>query len=606
MRLFVRGDIDGFFGLALDNFIQLLLIVALCYGPNSVLQFDDDLVFARILPAAAISLVVGNLFYAWQAMRLARREDRQDVCALPYGINTVSLFAHVFLVMLPVKLAALKSGADPAAASRLAWQVGLLACLGSGVIEFFGSLVADRLRRMTPRAALLSTLAGIALGFIAMGFVFRTFAHPVVGLTSLAIVLLVYYGGVRFNGGLSGALLAVGVVTWLLIATGAARHLEQIALIDPVSQRNVLIGLGVALVVVMAAGAHGLPGGLIAVAVGTILAWLTGLTQLLHNGQPAPTFALKTYPPLPVLGDLWEILKARTDNNIPSINLPVLGPIWDWVKGSYFITFASVIVPMGLFNLIGSLQNIESAEVAGDSYPVMPSLIVNGLGSVVAAAFGSTFPTTIYIGHPGWKAMGARAGYSTLNCLFFVAVCVLGLLQPVSYYVPIDAGMAIVLWIGIVITAQAFQAVPAKHAPAVVLGLLPGIAAWGAILIKGALRAGGVPFDRDKLTQAFLRADTWIDGVFSLEQGFIFTSIILAAVTAHLIERHFLRASLWCLLGAALSWTGLMHAYAWESADVVAQLTGTWSPFVTAYLCMAAVFAVAPALTHVGQEHSTE
>ena len=59
---------------------------------------------------------------------------------------------------------------------------------------------------------------------------------------------------------------------------------------------------------------------------------------------------------------------------------------------------------MGLFNVLGSLQNIESAEAAGDSYPTMPSLAVNGVGSVVAASFGSCFPTTIYIGHPGWKA----------------------------------------------------------------------------------------------------------------------------------------------------------------------------------------------------------
>ena len=32
MPWFVRGDIDGFFGLALDNLVQLLLIDALCRG----------------------------------------------------------------------------------------------------------------------------------------------------------------------------------------------------------------------------------------------------------------------------------------------------------------------------------------------------------------------------------------------------------------------------------------------------------------------------------------------------------------------------------------------------------------------------------------------
>src|SRR6185295_11200508 len=95
MRWMVRGDIDGFFGLALDNLVQFLLIDALC---RSVLGFPAELVYGRILPGAAISILVGNLFYAWQARELMRKTGRTDVCALPYGINTVSLFAHVFLV----------------------------------------------------------------------------------------------------------------------------------------------------------------------------------------------------------------------------------------------------------------------------------------------------------------------------------------------------------------------------------------------------------------------------------------------------------------------------------------------------------------------------
>lgn len=100
-RWFVRGDVDGFFGLALDNLIQLLLIVGLCGG---VLGFPPELLYGQVLPASALSLLAGNAFYSWQAMKLARAEGRDDVCALPYGINTVSLFIYVFLVMLPVKM----------------------------------------------------------------------------------------------------------------------------------------------------------------------------------------------------------------------------------------------------------------------------------------------------------------------------------------------------------------------------------------------------------------------------------------------------------------------------------------------------------------------
>ena len=66
---FVRKDLDGFFGLMIDNLIQLILIVSLC---RELIHLPDDYIFGKILPGAAFSILVGNLFYAWQARRLAR------------------------------------------------------------------------------------------------------------------------------------------------------------------------------------------------------------------------------------------------------------------------------------------------------------------------------------------------------------------------------------------------------------------------------------------------------------------------------------------------------------------------------------------------------
>jgi AGZA family xanthine/uracil permease-like MFS transporter len=518
MRWLVRGDLDGFFGLALDNLVQLLLVDALCRG---VLGFPAELVHGRILPAAALSIVVGNVFYAWQARRLAAATGRSDVCALPYGLNTVSLFGHVFLVMLPARLAAEAGGhPDPAAA---AWQAGLLACLGSAAIETGGAFVAERIRKATPRAALLSTLAGIAVGFISLGFLFRTFARPVVGLATLGVVLLTYFGHVRFRGRI--------------------------------------------------------PGGLVAVALGTLLAWTTGLAP----EGPRPAWAGLALP-VPALGAVAAALRPET-----------------------LLAFLSVILPMGLFNVVGSLQNIESAEAAGDPYPTRPSLLVNGLGTLAAALFGSPFPTTIYIGHPGWKALGARAGYSILNAVFVAAVALTGTLGIIAWAVPVDAGMAIVLWIGIVISAQAFQAVPRAHAPAVVVGLLPALGAWGAGLAKAGLRAAGVgspggpPFS-PALEEAFLRSDTWIRGAFALEQGFIFTSMILSAATVAVIERRFVRAGLWMLLAAALAAAGLVHGHAYTPGDTVLRL-GPAVPWAVGYLAVAALFLAARWITVPGDSH---
>jgi adenine/guanine/hypoxanthine permease len=517
VRWIARGDIDGFFGLALDNLVQLLLIDTLCRG---VLGFPPELVYGRVLPAAAISILVGNVCYSLQARRLAERTGRHDVCALPYGINTVSLFAHVFLIMLPAKALAEQTGA--ANPSLVAWQAGLLATMVSGVIELAAAFGAERVRKATPRAALLSTLAGIALSFISLGFLFRTFAHPVIGLTTLAIVMLTYFGRVRFKG-----------------------HL---------------------------------PGGVVAVGVGTLIAWSTGLAPV---GVRPEAAAL--HLPVPVIGDLVASL-----------------------GGGHLVPYLSVIIAMSLFNVLGSLQNIESAEAAGDSYDTRTSLVINGVGSIAAGLFGSAFPTTIYIGHPGWKALGARAGYSMLNGVVVTAICLTGTLAWIAWAIPIDAGMAIVLWIGMMIVAQAFQATPRAHAPAVVVGLLPGIGAWGALMAKNGLRAAGLggpvgPFS-GALISEFQKSDTWIHGAFAIEQGFLFTAMILSAAVVGVIERRWRVAALWCACAAVLSATGLMHSYQWTFADTTLRLAPAW-PFVIGYSGMAVLFFTAQWTTEESEGH---
>ncbi len=506
MRIFVKRDLDGFFGLFVDNLVQLLLIVTLCGGLCGMHGDDARFIYANILPGAAVSILVGNVFYAWQARRLARRENRDDVTALPYGINTPSLLVYVFFVIAPVYR---RTGSAEAA-----WTMGVLACAGSGLIEFFGAFVAEWVRRHTPRAALLSTLAGIAIGFIAMKFALEIFAAPTVAMLPFAIILLTYFAKVRMPLGLPGGLVAIvsgTVIAWCLPDAWLTRPMTTAAVTDAWSQ----IGL--------------------------------------HT----PSWA----------GDaLWHALTQ---------------PIGEWIG------FVSVIIPMGLFNLVGSLQNIESAEAGGDTYDTRSSLAVNGIGTLVAACFGSCFPTTLYIGHPGWKELGARAGYSTLNGVVITLICLTSAVALINAVVPLEAGIAIVLWIGLVITAQAFQATPREHAPAVAVGLFPAIAAWGATVMWGTfiaaqlvLDAGGgtsppllIPAGTATTMHDLLAMDHpgagrmstvngfLIHGLNIMERGYIFTCMILAALSANLIDRKFTSAAVWALIGAAGAVTGLTHAY---------------------------------------------
>lgn len=473
--LFVRGDIDGFFGLFIDNLLQLMLIAVLC---PLVCGFPPELVIGRILPGAALSILFGNIFYAWQARRLMLQTGRNDVTALPYGINTPSCFAYIFLIMGPVY----QETQDP----TLAWQVGLLACLLSGVMETAGAFVGDWLRRHTPRAALLTALAGVAITFIAVGFIFQIFARPLIAIVPMMMILTAY------------------------------------------ASRRALPG--------------GLPGGLVAVLTGVALAWGLRLLGLPVFDPPAAQYELALYLPTPVPSDLLAPLSSERG--------------WRYL---------AIIFPMGLFNIIGSLQNLESAEAAGDRYETRPSLLANGAGTLLAAGFGSPFPTTIYIGHPAWKAMGARVGYSVIDGLVIGLLCLIGAMTLILQVVPIEATLGILLWIGIIMTAQAFQAVPPAHALAVAFGLIPALAAWALQLIETSLRkAGASLFD---IAPKF-GGDLYIHGVIALSQGFLLSAMILAAILVFIIERQFLRAAAWLLVAAALSFVGVIHAYELTPAGV--------------------------------------
>src|SRR5579859_2615844 len=209
---FVRGDIDGFFGLFLDNLLQLMVISVL---GGTVCGFPPELITGRILPGAALSILVGNLFYTWQARRLARASGRDDVTALPYGINTPSVIAFIFLIMGPVYL---QTG-NP----TQAWRAGLLACFLSGLMEITGAFCGDWLRRYTPRAALLSALAGVAVTLIAMGFVFQLFANPLIGFLPMMLILVGYASRLKLPLNLPAGFAAVFLgtaIAWILHLAG--------------------------------------------------------------------------------------------------------------------------------------------------------------------------------------------------------------------------------------------------------------------------------------------------------------------------------------------------------------------------------------------------
>jgi AGZA family xanthine/uracil permease-like MFS transporter len=476
---FVAGDIDGFFGLFVDNLCQLIVIVGLCPALGGL---PESLVVGRILPGLALSLIAGNLFYAWQARRLSQRTGK-PVTALPFGVNTVSLFAFIFLILAPVY----RETHD----ADLAWKVSLVAGFLGGVVEIAASFCGAWVRRHTPRAALLSALAGAAITFISMGFIFQIFNSPLIALFPALLVLIGYAGRVRWPGAL--------------------------------------------------------PTGFIAVIVGLAATWLLRGTHLAPT-PVWPTAHFGFFAPVPMIGEVFSLLGNPL--------------VW---------RYAAVFIPMAVLNVVGSIQNLESAEAAGDKFDTRSSLLANGISAVVGVFFGNPFAPTIYIGHPGWKALGARAGYSVLNGVAVTALCLTGAMPFLLWFMPVEVTLGILLWIGLIITAQAFQEVPRAHAPAVAIGFIPALAAWGDLLVETALNKSGGHALKD--VAGTFSPDLFIYGMLALAQGFLFISIFFSAILAKVVDRAWREAACWCLIAAACSACGIIHGFVWNGPSFAPDLT---------------------------------
>lgn len=196
-RWFVPGDWDGFFALFFSGFPDLLLIAGLL----PLAGFPPSMVTTRVLPGVALSIFAGNIFYAWQAHRLAKRTGRSDVTAIPFGVNAPTIFVYISLIMLPVY--------ERTGDWNVAWQAGVLASLLSGAVQSAGAFCTDWLRRHTPRAALLCPLAGTAMAFLCLGFILRVFQTPELGLLPTIAVLAIFCSRVRLPFRIPGGLVCL-------------------------------------------------------------------------------------------------------------------------------------------------------------------------------------------------------------------------------------------------------------------------------------------------------------------------------------------------------------------------------------------------------------
>ncbi|HEX9786264.1 MAG TPA: hypothetical protein VGA56_26500 [Opitutaceae bacterium] len=470
--LWVPGDWNAFFGFGTNILVNVLTLTGLL---RFVLDMPDELVFGRVLPAVGLMLCLSTSYYAWLAYDLGRRTGRSDVCALPSGPGVGHMFICVFVVMLPIKL---QTG-DPIKA----WEAGLTWVFIQSIVLVAGGFIGRWVRKVTPRAALLGTLAGVSITFISMRPALQMFLTPAIGLVCFAILLLNWFGGVRYF--------------------------------------------------------RGLPAGCIALAAGTLIAWGSNLFDLNYGGL-----------------SLSGLAQSITGFGF-QVPIPAVGHVFSGFEflGVLLIT----AIPFGLYDLVEAIDNVESAAAAGDSFPTTRVLVADGVISMIGCMMGNPFILAVYIGHPGWKSMGGRCGYSLATGAMVIVLCWFGVVSVLLAAIPVVAILPILLYIGMLIGSQAFQETPRRHAPAIILAVVPHLAHWASGMVKGALTAAGVTTVTPEIDARLVGEGVLLHGLEVLGGGAVLTGIILAATTVFIIERQLWRASSFALAGAVLTWFGFMH-----------------------------------------------
>jgi len=473
-KFWVSGDWNALFGFGTNILVNVLVLTGLL---RFVLNMPDALVFGRILPALGLMLCLSTCYYAFLAYQLAKRTGRTDVCALPSGISVPHMFVVTFVVMLPILIAT----KDPVQA----WEAGLTWVFIQSFVLMVGGFIGPYVRKITPRAALLGSLAGISITFISMSPAAQVFTTPVIGVVCFAVILASWFGGVKYFGGV--------------------------------------------------------PGGLVAIAVGTAIAWISNLFGLDYGGLTVAK----------MLGSV-----ANFGFSFP---IPAVGHVFGGFK--YFWVILVTAIPFGIYDLIEALDNVESAAAAGDSFPTTRVLTADGVISLIGCLLGNPFINAVYIGQPGWKAMGGRIGYSAVTGIIVLILTWFGIISVLMAVIPVVAILPILLYIGMLIGSQAFQESPHRHAPAIVLALLPQLAAWGKTQIDNALGAAGTSaaaIGDAKLAQV----GVLYRGLETLGGGATLAGIILGAITVFIIDREFEKAAGFALAGTIFTFFGFIHGEA--------------------------------------------
>jgi adenine/guanine/hypoxanthine permease len=388
--------------------------------------------------------------------------------------------------------------------------------------------------------ALLVLLPALKLGFktyhdhnLAMNFAWHV-ALTVLVLIGVFKVICAPFGNLVRQlvprAGLLGSLAAIA----LALIAFLPLLLDGIAAVP-------IVGMASLLVILYTLIAHRdlpfkLPGALVAVLLGVAIYWVGHVigTQLDLPlvPKPEPThWGIQLWQPEKLLelygrdGGWWSNVLREALNKLP------------------------IVLPFALATIVGGIDCTESAAAAGDEYDTRTILLTEGLSSVVAGLFGGVIQTTPYIGHPAYKKMGGRALYTLATALFIGAAGYFGWFTMFFAVLPKAAMFPILVFVGLEITAQSFQATTTKHYAALAFAMLPAL----AYLIK-------VPLDMVMPPEPPSFTREMVETLRCLSGGFIVTSLLWGAALATMLDGKLSRSALYFALAGVFAFFGVIHS----------------------------------------------
>src|SRR4051812_30170770 len=271
---------------------------------------------------------------------------------------------------------------------------------------------------------------------------------------------------------------------------------------------------------------YGVPAGLVAIAAGVLIAWGSNVLGLNFGGMSA------------------ETLKNSFKTFGFSVPHPVVGLVLGGLHWSFLKVILVTAIPFGIYDLVEAMDNVVSASAAGDEYPTTRVLTADGLVSLIGCLMGNPYINAVYIGHPGWKAMGGRIGYSAATGVMVIVLSWFGIISLMTALVPVVAISPILLFIGMLIGSQAFQESPHRHAPAIVVSLVPSLAAWGKLQIDNSLGAiANIHHVTPEMIGKMQQVGIFYKGLTLLGGGSILSGVILGSVIVFIIDREFSKAA---------------------------------------------------------------